>query len=124
MSYNDYWGSTCRNFVNDLFGWDIYVAYGEEGFNQAKTARRINPLKDEELSELLWDLLCVMYSQSCANSGDISEDTFEKDREYFKTKWLKRPPKKRIKEEIEKHLAEARDQLYYELLVDKDDNNN
>ena len=23
MSYNDYWGHACRNFVNDLFGEEL-----------------------------------------------------------------------------------------------------
>lgn len=124
MNINDYWDDTCRTFVHDLYGWDVYVNYGEKGFNQSNIARNANPLKDKELSELLWDLLCVTYSRFYAESGDISEATYEKDREYFKTKWLKRSHKQRIKDEIDKHLTEARDQLYYELLVDKDDNNN
>ena len=122
MRIDDYWDDVCKTFVHDLFGWDVYVNYGETGFSQSKMAREANPLQDKELSELLWDLLCVTYSKFYYESGDISEDTYEKDRKYFKNKWIGRSSTQRIKDELDKHLAEARDQLYYEFLVDKDDN--
>jgi len=35
--------------ANELYGWDLYLQYGEDGFKEAKKAAQINPFKDSLL---------------------------------------------------------------------------
>lgn len=108
----------------EMFGFDIRVDYGEDGFKLDEKARRIDPFGDKELSELMWDLLCVAYSKAYSESGDISEGAYEKDRTYFKKKWLSRKPSERVKQEIDKNITEAKKDILYQLLIggNEDDN--
>ena len=105
----------------EIFGFDIRPDYGEDGFKLDEKARRINPFEDKELSELMWDLLCVAYSKAYSESGDISEETYEKDRSYFKKKWLSRKPSERVRQEINKNISEVKKDILYQLLIGESD---
>lgn len=94
----------------ELFDW-MSVAYGEKGFSQAPNARKLNPLKDKQLSELCWDMLCVIHSYDWFVSGDTGEETYREDVKRFKKKWLKPSPEKLVKAEIEKSVEELRQEL-------------
>lgn len=94
----------------ELFDW-MSVTYGEKGFSQAPNARKLNPLKDKQLSELCWDLLCVIHSYDWFVSGDTGEETYREDVKRFKKKWLKPSPEKLAKAEIEKAVEELRQEL-------------
>lgn len=79
-----------NQLAHSMFGWSMDVDYGEDGFSQSKVARNINPLDDRELSEMLWDMLCLIHSKDYYESGDTSKERYEKDLKYFKNKWMKR----------------------------------
>lgn len=85
-----FWNYRNGDLASEIFGWHMNCHYGKEGFNQASIARRNNPLGDREISELTWDLLCLLHSYDYYNSGDIGKDTYEKDLKYFKKKWFNR----------------------------------
>lgn len=107
-----HWGYKNDYIAHELFGWGFSPDYGDEGFAQSKDAARVNPLEDLELSEMLWDLLCVLHSYDWYASGDTCEETYRKDVKRFKTKWLGRTRDDRIKAACDRLLDAAKDELY------------
>lgn len=82
------------DFLNDtlcfaIFGYDVCAACGEEGRIQSKEARDIDPLEDEDISELVFDVMCLLNSYDTYFSGDIPEENYREDIMLFKKKWLK-----------------------------------
>lgn len=109
------------DYINDracstIFGW-MHPDYGEKGFSKANDARMINPMEDKQLSELCWDMFCLLHSLDWYKAGDTDEDTYMTDVKRFKKKWIYKDAEVIRKEEIDKHIAELREQLYTELLV-------
>lgn len=103
------------NYQNDRVAdeiFNMYPNYGERGFKKAEQARKFNPLEDKELSELAWDLFCVLHSYDWYASCDTGEETYRKDVEYFKKKWLKSQPEERVRKVIDETINEAREELY------------
>lgn len=110
------------NLCNEIFDYGCGPQYNlasKTAKASSLFARKLNPLDDEELSELLYDMFCILHSFDWAASGDTGYDDYRKDVAYFKNKWLKRTPAQRTKEEIDKTIAEARDTLY-RILIPED----
>lgn len=116
-----HWNYQNDSLAHELFGWGFSPDYGEEGFSQAKDARKSNPLEDKQLSEMLWDMFCVLHSYDWYACSDTGEDTYRKDVEYFKKKWLKASPEELVRREIDANLEEARQAIYQSLGI-KDSN--
>lgn len=112
------WNYQNDSLANELFGWGFSPNYGEKGFSQAAYARKSNPLEDRQLSELLWDLFCVLHSYDWYACGDTCEDTYRKDVAYFKNKWLKASPEELVRREIDASLEEARQAIYQSLGIE------
>ncbi len=113
------WNYQNDNLAYELFHW-MCPDYGEAGFSQSMSARKINPMEDKQISELCWDMLCLIHSCDWYKSGDICEDTYEKDIKYFKNKWLKPTSQELAKREIDKSLSEAKEEIYKSLGVEDD----
>jgi hypothetical protein len=69
-------------------------------------------MRDKQLSELVFDVLCLIYSADWCISGDTGEDTYREDVQFFKNKWLKQSPDDSIRIEIDKSVEEAKEELY------------
>lgn len=69
-----------------------------------------NPLRDEELSRLLYDLFDLIEWADLYQCSNISEQTYNKHKRAFKKKWLS-DPDKRVQMVIDAKLAEARKEL-------------
>ena len=106
------------NYTNDSLSSEMFnylsPSRGQSEFDLADQARRINPLKDRQLSELCWDFLCLSHSFDWMISGDTGEESYEEDLRYFKKKWLKTPPEELVKREVDKTIAELKADLYAE----------
>jgi hypothetical protein len=102
---------------HEIFGWGLYPDYGEDGFEQSAIARKKNPLEDKLMSEMLWDMLCVLHSYDWYASGDTCEETYRKDVARFKKKWLKFSEGELVRREIDAELEETRKELYRSLGV-------
>lgn len=98
--------------AQEIFAWRLYPDYGKDGFKDARKARSINPLEDKQLSEMLWDMFCLLHSYDWYISGDCCEETYRADVAYFKKKWLKPTPEDQVRREIEKTLEEAKEELF------------
>lgn len=107
---------------NEIFGWGVSADYGTEGFEQSKLARRINPLEDLVISELVFDVFCLLHSYDWYRSGDTCEETYRDDVKRFKQKWLKSLPKTHIKEIVNDETARLRDELYKSFDIEEDTN--
>ena len=105
------------NYENDrlcheIYGWHIDPNYGNKGFNQSKIARSIDPLEDLVISELVFDVFCLLHSYDWYKSGDTCDDTYRNDIKRFKKKWLKTLPASRITEIVEDETNRLREKLY------------
>ncbi len=114
------------NYMNDtlcreIFAWGVYSDYGDSGFEQSKLARKINPMEDRVMSELIFDVFCILHSFDWYQSGDTGEDTYKADVKRFKDKWLKLIPEHRVREIIADELIAMRDELYQAFNIDGGD---
>ena len=104
-----------------ILGWRVDVDYGlgqDRYKDNVRVARKIDPLEDRQISELVFDLFCLLHSFDWYKSGDTGENTYLKDLEFFKSKWLKPTPSQRTKAEIEKCVSELRGELLKTLCAD------
>ena len=101
--------------ARSIFDWGVEIDYwlgdGRYYKTSVRTARKLNPLEDREISELAFDMFCLIHSFDLYKSGDTDEEQYRKDLEYFKQKWLKHTPLQRTKTEIEKSVSELREEL-------------
>lgn len=108
------------NYAQSSLCWELYPAlnvdYGDDGHKQSRMARKFNPFEDREVSELVWDVLCLIHSLDWYKSGDTGEDTYKDDVEWFKKKWLNRDIKESV-EEYKKDMKEFADSLIEELAL-------
>lgn len=79
--------------------FDEYADYDLEGLKDLKDARkrvrRKNRFEDVEISELIFDVFCLIHSYDWYASGDTGEDDYRKDVEYFKKKWFGKTARQR-----------------------------
>ena len=79
----------------------------------ARIARNLNPMHDRELSELMSDVMCLLYALEWFDSSDIGEEKYKECVNKFKAKWLKRTEKDRLNSYLEDLKS------YYEKLVEE-----
>ena len=109
------------NYQNDslceeIFG--IYPNYGDRGFSRSAQARRKNPFKDFIISELVYDVFCLLHSFDWYESGDTGEEDYREDVMRFKDKWLATQPSARVKEIVDDEIIRLRDELYKSFNID------
>ncbi|MBQ5929015.1 MAG: hypothetical protein IIW96_07595 [Oscillibacter sp.] len=64
------------------------------------------------MSELVFDVFCVLHSYDWYASSDTCVETYRADVQHFKDKWLKSMRGKRAKEIVDDELEEVRKKLY------------
>ena len=102
-------------------GCDVCYGLGRRGYlSDVKRARKLNPLENKQLSELAYDMLCLIHSADWYLSGDTGEDTYLEDVKFFKEKWLGVKPDDMVRAEIDKCVLETKEELYRELLYEHD----
>ena len=109
-----HWEYNNDNACGEIFTWDVTPCYGMGGKNYkiySKVARRMNPLEDFEISDLVFDVFCLLHSYDWYRSGDNMEETYRKDVEYFKEKWFKSSRVERMKEYVDSAVSELRQNL-------------
>ena len=119
------------SLCSELFGWDVYAQYGigtkPNYRGSIAQARKRNPMQDRLLSELVYDVLCLISSLDYWQSADISETQYRADAMAFKKKWLKAPAESIVNREIERTVDELhamvddfRETLNRDLLWERD----
>ena len=79
----------------------------------ARIARNLNPMHDRELSELMADVMCLLYGLEWFDSSDIGEEKHKECVNKFKAKWFTRTGKDRLNSYLEDLKS------YYEKLVEE-----
>ena len=113
------WNYNQCNLGYDMFpGCDVCYGLGDDEKSKyrnytesVKLARKLNPMEDRQLSELVFDVLCLIYSADWYKSGDTCEDIYREDVKFFKEKWLNVKPDT-VKDEICKSIQELKEELY------------
>lgn len=62
----------------------------------ARIARNLNPMHNRELSELMADVMCLLYGLEWFDSCDIGEETYKECVNKFKAKWMHRTENDRL----------------------------
>ena len=105
------------SLARDIFGWDIDFDYNladkDIEKNRAKVRKR-NVFEDKEISEMIYDIFCIIHSYDWYTCGDTGPEDYRGDVKYFKDKWFGNTDSERIKLEIDKCTAEIRAELLNE----------
>lgn len=111
-----------NDLCEDIFN-GLYPEYGigedENQIINAKETRKVNPFEDSIISELVYDVFCLIRSLDYYRSYDTSEDTYRKDVDAFKNKWLKISAKKLAERTIKQEIKDLEERLRKELQLDK-----
>lgn len=109
------------NYSNDdaarsIFGYDAEITYGLESLQrEAKQVANDNPLEDHEISELVYDVFCLLHSYDWYKAADTGYETYQKDVAFFKNKWLKVTPSERIDRLTEQAIERIKDAAQKEI---------
>lgn len=117
----DYWNDCV---CDAIFG--VYPSYGfgnKQMDDDRRLVRRRNPFENKLISELVFDVFCLIHSLAKYKSGDISEDTYLEDVEYFSVKWLHRDYIDLAKNEVEKSIEELRETLFKTFCLQEEETN-
>lgn len=91
--------------ARDIFGYDVDINYGLDKLqSDAIKVWEEDPLEDREISELVYDVFCLLHSYDWYKESDTSEDDYRKDVKYFKDKWLNKSQDERIDSLVEKAI--------------------
>ena len=107
-----------RTLCSEMFNaWSEYGMGDKEYQNNVKIVKRQNTFEDKVISELIYDVFCLIHSYDWYASGDICEETYRKDVNFFKKKWLKLSDEKRIRQYVDDELEFAREELLKALVA-------
>ena len=114
-----YWNYSDSTLASEVFNY--YLRFdnglrGEKHDKELKSAIRINPLKDPEISGILFDIFCLLHSYDLAESGDASMDNYHKDVAAFKDRWLNKSRPEQIRETIDICMDNLKEDLYQAFL--------
>jgi len=109
------------NYLNDnaareIFGWELEITYGVESLQkEAKQAAKDNPLEDHEISELVYDVFCLLHSYDWYKACDTGYEAYQKDVAFFKNKWLKVTPSERMDRLTDRAIERIKDAAQKEI---------
>lgn len=102
--------------ARDIFGYEPAISYGLEDLQrEAKQVAKDNPLEDHEISELVYDVFCLLHSYDWYKECDTSYETYQKDVAFFKNKWLRVTPSKRMDRLTEQAIERIKDAAQKEI---------
>lgn len=109
-----HWEYKNDNACGEIFTWDVTPVY-DMGSKKYKTysqvARSMNPLEDFEISDLVFDVFCLLHSFDWYASGDNMQETYQKDVEFFKQKWFKSTRSERLKGYVDSAVFDLYEKL-------------
>lgn len=111
-----------QNLTTKMFGWHIDSQYGMGDSDYKSTIKRVrkqNTFEDKLISELIYDVMCLIHSYDWYVCDDTGEETYRADVNFFKKKWLNLCDEKRIRELIDEELAETKEELLKALVVNE-----
>lgn len=113
-----HWNYQNDQLCNDIYDYNVSPTYGEHD-EESRKARRLNPMEDRVISELVYDVFCLLHSYDWYASGDTCQLTYLADVQAFKEKWLKLMSKERAKAIVDDEIEALKAELYQALLINK-----
>ncbi len=102
--------------ARDIFGYGPSITYGLKDLQkEAKQVAKDNPLGDHEISELVYDVFCLLHSYDWYMECDTSYETYQEDVVFFKNKWLRVDPSKRMDRLVEQAIERIKDAAQKEI---------
>lgn len=115
------WDYRDRALVAEIFGYNIDAGCGLNGETHDECVRLVvkaNPLRDQEISALVFDLFCLLHSFDYAESGDRDLEDYRNDINTFKKRWFSTPRNEQIKIMIDLCTDNLRQDLYEAFLIE------
>ena len=85
-----YFSYSNDNAAREIFGYGTTISYGLEKLkDESIQAANDNPLEDHEISELVYDVFCLLHSFDWYKESDTDYESYKKDVAFFKDKWLR-----------------------------------
>lgn len=110
-----YFGYANDSVCDDITGvYPDYDLASEMVKRRAKKAREFNCMEDSDLSELVYDVFCLIHSLDWYKSADNSEEKYRKDVDFFKRKWFKPDLSVKVRESIDSKLEQTKADLLKE----------
>lgn len=107
------------SLCDEIFGYQLSPHYGIGEKGQSRLAAKLNPLEDRQISEIVFDMLCLLSSYDYYRSGDTGEETYRDDVQRFKEKWLS-PNRKQIDERtVNEMIEDLREEIYKTIGIEK-----
>lgn len=116
-----------QRLTNEMFGYYVDSEYGmgddnKEYKSTSKRVKQKNTFEDKLISELIYDVMCLIHSYDWYASDDTSEEVYRADVKFFKKKWLKQPlSEEYIKGMIADEMDKVRQDLFTALGVSEDE---
>ncbi len=107
---------------SEIFGCDVDTNYNlgcSENEESRKIVRKKNVFEDLQISELIYDVFCLIHSFDWYKCSDIDEKQYLDDIKYFKDKWLISTDSERLRLQIECRLQEFKEELYKAFLIER-----
>lgn len=106
--------SLCDMICHEYPNYGLDREYHKES---AKNVRAYNPFEDKIISELIFDVFCLMHSYDWYKSGDTGPDDYEKDVKIFKNKWLKnlKDNKEFLRQYVDEEISHLKNELEKDL---------
>ena len=118
------------NYLNDnaareIFGWDVRISYRlKDNQEDASVVAEDNPLEDREISELVYDVFCLLHSYDWYKSCDTDYECYRNDVKFFKNKWLNKTGDERIHDLVERAIKRVKKVAEEEIKQIKEVNEN
>ena len=103
------------NMCDSLFGYRVDKEYKKIcDKDNARIARKLNPIHDRELSELIADVICLLHALEWYDDCDIDEKAYKECVKKFKSKWMQRTEKDRLNsylDDLKSYYGELAEEL-------------
>lgn len=119
-----HWDYSNSDLGYDIFGYNVDISYDLTKKDKEMSriiVRKSDPLEDREVSELVYDVMCLLCSYDYYVSGDISEEQYRTDTQFFKSKWFGKTFEERMKKQMENYTEEFKNTMNKIFLGECDD---
>lgn len=95
-----YFSYTDQELCNNIFGIDPSLAGGPTYKSGIKLAIFRDPMEDREISELVYDVICLLHEFDYYQEYDTSRESYLAAKKRFKKKWFSTSPDKRLQTQL------------------------
>lgn len=106
------WDYIDERLCEDIFGYSSGYMNSPPIKPIPTKVREENRLGDAFLSEIAYDVFCMLYACDSYKCGDIGEDTYRKQLKVFKDKWVNHRNSKNINRVLSEYVERFKRDIY------------